>query len=68
VPLPGDISEERLALIIGDMASLSVKWRKPLTARLMPIAGKGPGDRTEFDDPFLVNAVIQPLAPVAKTP
>jgi len=64
VPLPGDISEERLALIIGDMASLSVKWHKPLSARLLPVAGKGPGDRTEFDDPFLVNGIIQPLDPV----
>jgi uncharacterized protein len=61
VPLPGDISEERLDLIIGDMASLAFKWHKPLSARLLPIAGKGPGDVTEFDDPFMVNATIQPL-------
>jgi uncharacterized protein len=61
IPLPGDISEERLDLIIGDMASLAFKWHKPLSARLLPIAGKGPGDLTEFDDPFLVNATIQPL-------
>jgi uncharacterized protein len=61
VPLPGDITEERLDLIIGDMASLAVKWHKPLSARLLPVAGKGPGDMTEFDDPFLVNARVQPL-------
>jgi uncharacterized protein (UPF0210 family) len=61
VPLPGDISEERLDLIIGDMASLAFKWHKPLTARLLPLVGKGPGDQTEFDDPYLVNATIQPL-------
>jgi uncharacterized protein (UPF0210 family) len=61
VPLPGDISEEHLDLIIGDMASLAFKWHKPLSARLLPVAGKGPGDMTEFDDPFLVNATIQPL-------
>jgi uncharacterized protein (UPF0210 family) len=61
VPLPGDISEEQLSLIIGDMASLAVKWHKPLSARLLPVAGKGPGDKTEFDSPFLVNATIQPL-------
>jgi len=61
VPLPGDISEERLDLIIGDMASLAFKWHKPLSARLLPVAGKGPGDVTEFDDPYLVNATIQPL-------
>ncbi len=61
VPLPGDISEAQLARIIGDMASLAHKLRKPLTARLMPVAGKKAGDRTEFADPFLTNAVIQPL-------
>jgi len=61
VPLPGEITEERLDLIIGDMASLAFKWHKPLSARLLPVAGKGPGDMTEFDDPYLVNATIQPL-------
>jgi uncharacterized protein (UPF0210 family) len=60
VPLPGDVTEEQLDLIIGDMASLAFKWHKPLSARLLPVAGKGPGDLTEFDDP-LVNATIQPL-------
>jgi uncharacterized protein len=61
IPLPGDIPEERLDLIIGDMATLAVKWRKPLSARLLPAAGKNVGDTTDFDDPFLVNATIQPL-------
>ncbi|MGB9464404.1 MAG: DUF711 family protein [Candidatus Acidiferrum sp.] len=61
VPLPGDISAEQLSLIIGDMASLAVKWHKPLSARLFPVAGKGPGDMTELDGQFLVNATIQPL-------
>jgi hypothetical protein len=27
----------------------------------LPVAGKGPGDVTEFDNPYLVNATIQPL-------
>ncbi len=61
VPLPGDVTVEQLARIIGDMASLAVKLRKPLSARLMPVSGKKPGDRTEFNDPFLVNATIQRL-------
>ncbi len=61
VPLPGDVSAEQLSLIIGDMASLAVKWNKPLSARLLPVQGKGPGDLTAFDSPFLVNATIQPL-------
>jgi uncharacterized protein (UPF0210 family) len=61
IPLPGDVTEERLDLIIGDMATLAVKWHKPLSARLLPVTGKAPGDQTEFDDPFMVNAKIQPL-------
>ena len=52
---------EQLERILGDVASLSVKWHKPLAARLQPVAGKKAGEMTEFDDPFLVNAKIQPL-------
>jgi len=40
IPLPGDTSVDALARIIGDVASLSVKWNKPLSARLLPVAGK----------------------------
>ncbi|HKD02927.1 MAG TPA: DUF711 family protein [Terriglobales bacterium] len=61
VPLPGEISEDQLARIIGDMASLAFKWKKPLSARLLPVAGKKPGDKTEFHNPHLVDAVLQPL-------
>ncbi len=61
VPLPGNVSEEQLARIIGDMAMLAFKWNKPLTARLMPARGKKPGDRTEFQGRMLVNTIIQPL-------
>jgi uncharacterized protein (UPF0210 family) len=61
VPLPGDITPEKLSLIIGDMASLAFKWHKPLSARLLPVLGKGWGEMTEFDDPFLVNAKLQSL-------
>jgi uncharacterized protein len=61
IPLPGDVTADRLAQIIGDVATLSVKLSKPLSARLMPIAGAKPGDLTTFDDPNLVNTVVQPL-------
>ena len=59
VPLPGDISEAELAGIIGDMASLAVKWHKPLSARLLPVAGKKAGEMTEFGSPYLVNVRIR---------
>jgi len=61
IPLPGDTSVEDLARIIGDVATLSVKWNKPLSARLLPVAGKHAGDMTEFTDPYLVNGLIRPL-------
>jgi uncharacterized protein (UPF0210 family) len=59
VPLPGDISEHDLGNIISDVASLAVKWRKPLSARLLPVAGKRVGDLTEFSSPYLVNIRIR---------
>jgi uncharacterized protein len=62
VPLPGDATVEQLARIIGDVATLSMKWNKPLSARLLPVAGKASGQQTEFTDPALVNGVIQPLS------
>jgi uncharacterized protein (UPF0210 family) len=61
IPLPGDTTVDDLARIIGDVATLSVKWSKPLSARLLPVAGKHAGDMTEFTDPYLVNAMIRPL-------
>ena len=61
IPLPGDTSVQDLARIIGDVATLSVKWNKPLSARLLPVAGKHAGDMTEFTDPYLINALIRPL-------
>jgi uncharacterized protein len=49
IPLPGDVSQEQLERIMGDVASLAFKWHKPLTARLIPAPGKKAGDRTDFD-------------------
>jgi len=61
IPLPGDVTLDQMNRIYSDVASLAVKWNKPLSARLQPIPGKKPGDRTEFDDPFLFNTTIHPL-------
>ncbi len=59
IPLPGDISQKELENVIADMASLAVKWHKPLSARLLPVAGKHAGEMTEFGSPYLVNIRIQ---------
>ena len=59
VPLPGDITEEQIARIIGDVASLAWKWHKPLAARLLPAPGKKAGDRTAFQDSRMANTLVQ---------
>jgi uncharacterized protein (UPF0210 family) len=58
VPLPGDVSEERLVKIFGDVAGLAWKWRKPLSARLQPVSGKKAGDMTEFESEYLFNTTL----------
>ncbi|MFL6576883.1 MAG: DUF711 family protein, partial [Povalibacter sp.] len=58
VPLPGDVSEERLAKILGDVAALAWKWHKPLTARLQPVKNKKPGEQTDFDSQYLFNTTL----------
>lgn len=58
VPLPGDVSEERLVKIFGDVAALAYKWHKPLSARLLPVAGKKAGDKTDFDSQYLFNTTL----------
>lgn len=52
VPLPGDIPSEKIAALLLDIAALSVRLDKPLTARLMPIPGKAAGEEIEFDFSF----------------
>jgi uncharacterized protein (UPF0210 family) len=61
IPLPGNISAEQIERIFGDVASLALKWNKPLSARLQPVQGKKPGDQTDFQDPYLFNTTIHSL-------
>ena len=61
VPLPGDVSLDQMERIFEDVASLAVKWNKPLSARLQPVPGKKAGDRTDFQDPHLFNTTVHPL-------
>lgn len=58
IPLPGDISENQLKAILFDVASLSIKLNKPLSARLMPIPNKKAGQMTEFDFEYFVNSKV----------
>jgi len=61
LPLPGDVTDDQIARILGDVAALASKWHKPLTARLLPVKNKYAGDTSDFDDPHLTNAKIQAM-------
>jgi uncharacterized protein (UPF0210 family) len=61
VPLPGDITEGQIAAILMDVATMSVRLAKPLTARLMPIPGKKAGEATEFNFEYFANGYVMPL-------
>jgi uncharacterized protein (UPF0210 family) len=61
VPLPGDTPPDVLAAVLLDLAVLSQRLGKPLTARLMPIPGKAAGDLTQFDFAYFANSRVLPV-------
>ena len=61
VPLPGDASPQQIQAVLLDLAALSQRLDKPLTARLMPIPGKAAGDPTGFDFAFFANSRVMAL-------
>lgn len=61
IPLPGEASEEALARVLRDLHALSGRLGKPLTARLMPIPGRRPGDPIRFDFPYLAPSAVMAL-------
>lgn len=58
VPLPGDITADKIEPLLMDIASLSLRLDKPLTARLMPVPGLKCGEMTQFDFDFFKNGKI----------
>lgn len=61
IPLPGDVSEEQLFAILLDLAALSQRLEKPLTARLMPIPDRQAGDLVEFDFEYFAPSRVMDL-------
>jgi uncharacterized protein (UPF0210 family) len=61
VPLPGDASVEALTGVLADVGALALRAGKPLTARLMPLPGKGAGDPVEFDFPYFAPSRVLAL-------
>jgi len=58
VPLPGSASVDELAALLFDVAALSVRLHKPLTARLMPLPGKVAGDPVHFDFAYFADGGV----------
>jgi uncharacterized protein (UPF0210 family) len=62
IPLPGDTTAEQLSPVLLDLACLSTRLSKPLTARLLPIPSKKAGDPTSFDFEFFANSKVMALS------
>lgn len=58
IPLPGNISVEKIEAILLDVATLAITLNKPLSARLLPVPGKKAREMTAFNSPYLVNCSI----------
>jgi uncharacterized protein (UPF0210 family) len=58
IPLAGDISEEKLYALLLDIASISIKLDKPLSARLMPVPNRKAGEMTDYSFEYFANSKI----------
>lgn len=58
LPIPGDTPPDKIEAILLDIASLSIKLNKPLSARLLPATGKKAGEMTTFNSPYLMDCKI----------
>jgi hypothetical protein len=54
IPLPADVSVDLLTRLVGDVATLAVRLRKPLSARLLPTPGCSAGEMARYPDERLV--------------
>jgi uncharacterized protein (UPF0210 family) len=61
IPLPGNTNVDQLAAVLLDLAALSRRLDKPLTARLMPIPGKKAGDPISFDFAYFAACRVMSL-------
>jgi uncharacterized protein (UPF0210 family) len=58
VPIAGDTSADTIAALLRDIAALSTRLRKPLSARLFLVPDKKAGDLARFTDPLLTDSVV----------
>ncbi len=58
IPLPGDSSAETISRLLLDVATLALRYQKPLSARLFPVPGRQAGEYTAFTSPYLSNTRV----------
>jgi uncharacterized protein (UPF0210 family) len=62
VPIPGDTPVHSIAAILRDVAAMSSRLRKPLSARLFLVPGKKVGEMARFtDNKFLTDSIVMKL-------
>ena len=61
VPLPGDVTEQQIAGILGDVATVAFKDKTPLSARLLPSPGRHAGEKSDYTVSYMINTTLQPL-------
>jgi hypothetical protein len=61
VPIPGDTPVHSMAAILRDVAAMSSRLRKPLSARLFLVPGKKVGDMARFTDEYLTDSMVMKL-------
>ncbi|MFQ5722594.1 MAG: DUF711 family protein [Candidatus Aminicenantales bacterium] len=61
IPLSGDVSEKKLYALLLDVASLSIKLNKPLSARLMLVPRKKAGQMTFYEFKYFANSKIMKI-------
>jgi uncharacterized protein (UPF0210 family) len=61
VPIPGDTPVHSIAAILRDVAAMSSRLRKPLSARLFLVPGKKVGDMARFTDKYLTDSMVMKL-------
>lgn len=61
VPIAGNTSADTIAALLRDVAALSTRLRKPLSARLFLVPDKKAGDLARFTDPLLTDSVVMKI-------
>lgn len=62
VPIAGDTPVETISALLRDVAALSARLRKPLSARLFLVPDKKAGELARFTDPLLTDSVVMKVS------